>query len=37
LIKICEALNINPAVLFKDEDTDKADIKKKIIALINRL
>lgn len=36
ILKICEALAINPAVLFTDPDTDKAEAKSTVIELINR-
>lgn len=37
LIKLCNALNINPSVLFTDEDSQKESIKNNIIALVGRL
>lgn len=36
IIKICNALNINPAILFADEDSEKQKIKKSVIDLIQR-
>lgn len=37
LIKLCNALNINPAVLFAEEDEQRESIKNNIIALVGRL
>ena len=37
ILKLCNALNINPAVLFVDEDEQKETIKSNIIELVNRL
>ena len=37
LLKLCDALNINPSVLFDDENQEKETIKKKIVTLVNRL
>ena len=37
LIKLCNALNINPSVLFAEEDEQRESIKNNIIALIGRL
>lgn len=37
ILKICNALSINPAVLFSYEDDEKSTIKKKLYELINCL
>lgn len=37
LIKLCNALNINPSVLFAEEDEQRESIKNNIIALVGRL
>ena len=37
LIKLCNALNINPSVLFAEEDEQRESIKSNIIALVGRL
>lgn len=37
LIKLCNALNINPSVLFAEEDVQRESIKNNIIALVGRL
>lgn len=37
LLKLCNALNINPSVLFTDEDEQKETIKKSIVELVNLL
>lgn len=37
MIKLCDALNINPAVLFDDENTQKEAIKNIIFELVNQL
>ncbi len=37
LLKLCNALNINPSVLFTDEDEQKEAIKKSIVELVNLL
>ena len=37
IIKLCDALNINPAVLFDDENTQKEAIKNIIFELVNQL
>ena len=37
LIKLCNALNINPSVLFAEEDEQRDSIKNNIIALVGRL
>jgi len=36
LLKLCKALNINPAVLFVDTDEEKKHAKQEIIELIQR-
>ncbi len=36
LIKICEALGINPSILFSPENTDKREIKRQIIEMIEQ-
>ena len=37
LIKLCNALNLNPSVLFAEEDAQRESIKNNIIALVGRL
>ena len=37
ILKLCNALNINPSVLFSDNETEKLIIKEKIAELLNRL
>ncbi len=37
LLKLCNALKINPSVLFTDEDEQKETIKKNIVELVNLL
>lgn len=37
LIKLCNALNINPSVLFAEEDEQRESIKNDIIALVGKL
>lgn len=36
-LKLCQALKINPAVLFKDEDDEKERVKAEIIELVSRI
>jgi len=36
LLKICNALNINPAVLFSDTQEAKEEAKKQVIEIIQR-
>ncbi|MCR4736306.1 MAG: helix-turn-helix domain-containing protein [Treponema sp.] len=36
LLKLCNALNISPAVLFPSDDIDKQNAKETIIELIQR-
>lgn len=36
LLKLCKALNVNPAVLFLDDEQDRAKIKQEILDLIAR-
>lgn len=36
-LKLCQALKINPAVLFKDEDDEKERLKAEIIELVSRI
>lgn len=36
LLKLCNALNINPSVLFMDTNEDKEQAKQQIIELIQR-
>jgi len=36
LLKICHALNINPAVLFSDTEEEKAEAKKQVLDMIQR-
>ncbi|MGP1439073.1 MAG: helix-turn-helix domain-containing protein [Treponema sp.] len=36
LLKICNALNINPAVLFSDSKEEKEKAKKEILEMIQR-
>lgn len=36
LLKLCKALNVNPAVLFLDDEHDRAKIKQEILDLIAR-
>lgn len=36
LIKLCNALGINPAVLFKADDDERAEMKSRLIEIINR-
>lgn len=36
-LKLCKALKINPAVLFKDEDDEKERLKAEIIELVSRI
>jgi len=36
LLSICKALQINPAVLFKNEDVERQEAKKTIIKLISK-
>lgn len=37
IIKLCDALSINPAVLFDDENKQKEAIKTSIFELVNQL
>jgi transcriptional regulator with XRE-family HTH domain len=37
LLQICNALNINPAVLFLPPDKEKIKMKKNIIELVSKL
>ena len=36
LLKICHALNINPAVLFSDTEEEKEKAKKQVLDIIQR-
>ena len=36
LLKICNALNINPAVLFSDTQEEKEEAKRKVLEIIQR-
>ena len=36
LLKICHALNINPAVLFSDTEEEKEEAKKQVLDMIQR-
>lgn len=36
LIKLCTALNVNPAVLFEDEKKERDEVKKQVLDLISR-
>lgn len=36
LIKLCNALGISPAVLFEVDDDERAEMKKRLIEIINR-
>lgn len=37
VLKLCNALNINPSELFQDEDEKKNELKEKIVELVQRL
>ena len=37
VLKLCNALNINPSVLFSYDDNERMAIKSKLIELINHL
>lgn len=37
ILKICNALEINPSVLFEDDDEQREEMKKQIYSLVKKL
>ena len=37
ILKLCNAMNINPASLFQEEDSEREESKRQIIKLVKKL